>query len=72
MNEKIKSVIGTVSLIFLGVSIFMLIGTAGSVDTDIMNLSEAVKSGIVWLIVLAISTAGIVISERDEDEYGRL
>ena len=72
MNEKIKNIIGTISFILCFLSVIMLVATAGSVDMDPQNLGGAITHGIIWLIILAISTGAIVLIERDEDKYGRL
>ena len=72
MSEKLQNIIGAVSFIGLAVSIIMLIGIAGSVDVNTLSIGEAAKRGIIWLIVLALSAGGIVLLEKDEDEYGGL
>ena len=72
MSDTLKNIIGTLSIILLITSILILIGTAGSVDTNELSMSAAIPRGIIWFAVLILSTAGLLITEKEEDAYGRL
>ena len=68
----LADIIGTISLFGLLISILMLIGTAGAVDCDTITLTDGVKRGAIWLIILVCSVIGIIREEREDDVYGGL
>lgn len=70
--DKIKDFIVAVSLIALICAIVMLAGIAGAVDTDAMTISDALRRGIVWLIIAAAAMGAIVLLQREDDPYGKL
>ena len=72
MSERMENIIGAVCFIGLVLSIIMLVGIAGAVDTDLLGVGDAARRGIVWLIIFLASACGIIYLERDEDEYGEL
>lgn len=71
---KIRGFIATLALLGAFISIIMLIGTAGAVDCDTITLTDGVKRGAIWLIILVCSVIGIIHEERKEEEgiYDRL
>ena len=54
-------------------SIIMMVGTAGALDCDSITTFEAAKKIIIWLIILVISTIGLLKAAKDnEGEYDNL
>ena len=68
----LDDIIGTVSIFGILISFFVLIGTAGAIDCDDLALSDGIRRGSIWLVILICSVIGIVHVEKEEDIYDKL
>ena len=72
MNNNFKNIIYGCCLLLVLISIVLLIGIAGGVETDQLIISNAIRKSIIWLVFWVIGAVGIIKTEKEEDKYGRL
>jgi len=73
-GSTLEEILAGLCLLGLVVSFIMLVGTAGAVECDNIDVATAVRRGIAWLIIMLFSVSGIVKfnNESEEDIYDRL
>ena len=67
-----KSIIGALSLLGILISLTVIIGTAGAVDCNELEIIDAAKRFGICVAILILSIIGIAKTEQEEDIYGRL
>lgn len=74
--SRFADILAAVCLIGLLVSFFLIWGTAGAIECDMITLETGTKRFVILVIIMALSGFGIAklskAEERNEDKYGGL
>lgn len=68
----LKKIIAALSLLGLFCSIGVMIGLAGSLETDVIDVEKYMIKTCICLVVLILSVIGVNYTEKDESEYENL
>lgn len=71
-EDRLKDIVMVMSVIGFLTAFIFIIGTAGGLETDSIDMPSYIRRIVICLVLLILSVRGICWSEKDDDEYGNL
>lgn len=72
MESKLKDLAVTIALLVVIAGFIVLVGFAGSVDTDQMTIGECIPKMIVTFAIMGLAAIVLIKCGDDRDEYEKL
>lgn len=72
MKITLDDIITVLCGIGIAAAVFLLIGTAGAIETDGLTFKEGAIRCAIYLVVLVVSVFGLTKMESEENVYDKL